>query len=59
MSANVILLDRILAYYGPKTKEARDVLRDAVARQLDMIWHQDHQRLSKMEPTAGGGEISQ
>jgi hypothetical protein len=41
LSANVILLDRILAYYGPETKEAREVLRDAVARQLDLIWHQE------------------
>src|SRR5260221_6300921 len=30
MSAKVIFLDRVLAHYGPETKEARDVLRDAV-----------------------------
>ena len=35
MSANVAVLDRILANYGPETKEARAVLRDAVARVLD------------------------
>jgi len=29
MSANIILLDRCLARYGPETKEARDVLRRA------------------------------
>jgi hypothetical protein len=57
LSANVILLDRILAYYGPETKEVRDLLRDAVAHQLDLIWHQDRQQLSEVEPTAGGGEI--
>jgi hypothetical protein len=51
LSANVILLDRVLAHYGPETKEARDLLRGAVARSLDLIWHQ------KMEPTAAGGEI--
>jgi hypothetical protein len=54
MSANVVLLDRVLAHYGPETKEARDLLHDAVARTLDLIWHQDH---SEMVPTAAGGEV--
>jgi hypothetical protein len=31
MSANIILLDRVPAHYGPETKEARDSLRGAVA----------------------------
>jgi hypothetical protein len=53
LSANVVLLDRVLAHYGPETKEARDVLRGAVARSLNLIWHQD----SQMAPTAAGGEI--
>ena len=57
MSANVILLDRVLAHYGPETKEARDLLRGAVARTLDLIWHQDNQRAPQLEPTAAGGEI--
>jgi hypothetical protein len=57
MSANVILLDRVLAHYGPETKEARDLLRGAVARTLELIWHQDHQQHSQMEPRAAGGEI--
>jgi hypothetical protein len=54
MSANVVLLDRVLAHYGPETKEARDLLHNAVARTLDLIWHQDH---SEMVPTAAGGEV--
>ena len=57
MSANIILLDRVLAHYGPETKEARDLLRGAVARTLDLIWPQKPEQHSQMEPTAGGGEI--
>lgn len=57
MSAHVIALDRLLAVYGPETKQVRDLLRDAVVRQLDLMWHQDHQNLSQMNPTAGGAEI--
>ena len=56
LSANVILLDRVLAHYGPETKEARGSLRAAVDRTLDLMWHQDQQH-SQMEPGAGGGDI--
>jgi hypothetical protein len=56
LSANVILLDRVLAHYGPETKEARDSLRAATGRTLDLMWHQDQQH-SQMEPGAGGGDI--
>jgi hypothetical protein len=56
-SANVILLDRVLAHYGPETKEVRDLLRGAVARTLDLMWHQDHQQNSEMTPTAAGSEV--
>jgi hypothetical protein len=57
LSANAVLLDRVLAHYGPETKETRDSLRGAVARALDLIRHQDHQEHSQMAPTMGGGEI--
>jgi hypothetical protein len=57
LSANVVLLDRVLAHYGPETKESRDLLRGAVARSLDLIWHQNPQQPSQMEPTGAGGEI--
>ena len=57
LSANVILLDRALAHYGPEANEARDLLRGAAARTLDLIWHQSHQQPPQMAPTAAGGEI--
>jgi hypothetical protein len=38
MSANVLLLDRLLARYGSETKEARELFRRAVAVMLDRIW---------------------
>jgi hypothetical protein len=38
VSANVILLDRLLISYGPEAKEARDGLRDVVAIMHDRIW---------------------
>ena len=38
MSANIALLDRILAHYGPETKEARELLRRGVAGFIDSVW---------------------
>jgi hypothetical protein len=41
ISANVILLDRMLAHYGPETKEARNLMRGYVADLLDQLWSTD------------------
>jgi hypothetical protein len=56
MSAKVILLDRILAHYGPETKEARDLLRSAVSRILDAMRPQGRPENSPAA-SAGGAEI--
>ena len=53
MSANIALLDRVLAVYGPETKETRALLRGAVGRVLDQMWS----TTSPSVPTAAGGEI--
>jgi hypothetical protein len=57
MSANIVLLDRVLAHYGPETKEVRDLLHGAVARTLDRLWPKDGDQHPQMEPTTSGGEI--
>jgi hypothetical protein len=56
LSANIVLLDRVLALYGPETKEARDLLRRAVVRVLDQTWPEDSSQPGQLEPTAAGGE---
>ena len=38
ISANIAALDRVLANYGPETKEIRDLLHGASARILDQLW---------------------
>jgi hypothetical protein len=37
-SADILLLDRVLARYGPETKEVRDVLRRGIPRVLNLLW---------------------
>ena len=40
-AANVLLLDRILAHYGPETNETRDIIRRAIAFRLALTWPED------------------
>jgi hypothetical protein len=46
MSSKVILLDRVLAHYGPESKEARDQLRNSVVNAIDQMWSNDRPDLS-------------
>ena len=48
VSANVILLDRVLAHYGPETKEARDLLKFSTAGMIDRIWPNDFVQAAKL-----------
>jgi len=41
MSAKVIVLDRLLAHYGPETKEVRDLLRGAFVDSIDRMWPEE------------------
>jgi hypothetical protein len=50
LSANVLLIDRILAQYGPETKEARDLLRSGVEASVDHLWPNDSARHSDLTP---------
>jgi hypothetical protein len=53
LSANLILLDRILAHYGPEAKESREQLRENVAAMIHQIWPEDRAQAGRVEPTAG------
>src|SRR6266478_7206669 len=51
ISANIILLDRLLAHYGPETKEVRDVLHRSVVDALDRIGSSKNLQLPMLTPT--------
>ena len=36
--SKIILLDRVMAQYGPETREARDLLRRGVASAMEHVW---------------------
>jgi hypothetical protein len=57
ISAKFVVLDRILAHYGPETKATREGLRRRVAGLLDQIWPQERSRGSHLAPTAASAEV--
>jgi hypothetical protein len=56
MSANIVVLDRLLVHYGPETKEARALLRSSVAAELERFQPAYHGGPASLEPT-GSFEI--
>ena len=50
MSSRVVLLDRVLAHYGPEAKEVRIELRSSVVHTLDTLFSKD---ASQLESTRG------
>lgn len=41
LTANVVLLDKLLDQYGPESREARDHLRAAIGPLVERIWRED------------------
>jgi hypothetical protein len=55
MAANIVLLDRILAQYGPDAADARRLLRTSTAAKLNELWAENQLRLAsfrKLDATA-------
>jgi hypothetical protein len=56
-AAKVLLLDRVLANYGPETKEARDLLKQTVASRLDAIWPEDRSQRARLDAPEVGWAV--
>nr|WP_294514544.1 DUF4239 domain-containing protein [uncultured Rhodopila sp.] len=50
LAANVILLDRVLAFYGPEAQPAREALQEAAADLHEQIWPSDSPRAANLDP---------
>src|SRR5438876_12325001 len=48
-AANIVLLDRALAQYGPETKDARDLIRRAIAFRLATTCPEDGSRTARLD----------
>ena len=52
MTANIILLDRLLVQYGPEAGPARELLRRSIPPLVDRIWHQNGSGAARTTPFA-------
>jgi hypothetical protein len=48
-AARVLLLDHMLASYGPETKEVRELLRRTLAARLEAIWPKDRSQHARFD----------
>jgi hypothetical protein len=55
-SADIILLDRVLAHYGPETKDARAMLQRSVAASIERFWPANRDRPETVAPRASPAE---
>lgn len=56
-SANIVMLDQVLAKYGPETREVRAILRGAVVRIIEDTWSHDRRSSSKFGGASAGSGI--
>jgi hypothetical protein len=52
LATNIILLDRVLAHYGPEAKAARDLMRLSASAMIDRIWSEDSSRPAPSESSS-------
>jgi len=57
MSSKLVLLDRVLAHYGPEAQESRDLVRAAVGRMLDGMESQARTHNAPSDPMSAGSEV--
>ena len=50
MTSNVVLLDNLLAEYGPETTELRNLLRRGIAVLADRMWRENSSDVAKARP---------
>ena len=50
LTANIVLLDRTLAQYGPETESARNLLRQNLGTLADRIWRENSAGTKKAGP---------
>jgi len=52
-AGQILMLDRVLAHYGPETKDARDMIRRAVTVRLDATWPEDGSHAARIDVPEG------
>ena len=50
IAADIVEIDRLLAFYGPETQDARVLLREGVKSVDDAVWGTDSVRIGDLDP---------
>ena len=58
-AARVLLVDRVLAQYGPEAKEVRDLVRNAMARRLQQLFPDEAAPGATLEALRGGAALEE
>jgi hypothetical protein len=56
LGANVVLLDRVLAHYGPESADIRAELQSSIQRHLDTLWPEQGSRSANAQAIPPSGE---
>jgi Protein of unknown function (DUF4239) len=56
LTADIVVLDRLLDQYGPESRDARNLLRAAIEPLVERIWRQDSLEASKGTPFRASAE---
>jgi hypothetical protein len=51
-SVEILTFDRLLARYGPETREIRGTLQDVITKRVDLTWPQGSSQPTQMDPLA-------
>lgn len=56
LSSKIVVLDRVLAHFGPQATPARVALRSAVSRTLTLMWPKERFENVQLDPSAGAAD---
>jgi hypothetical protein len=56
-AVDIITLDRLLARYGPETREIRGAMQHVVASRTDMIWPQSSAQPAQVDPLGAAATV--
>jgi hypothetical protein len=54
---DILTLDRLLARYGPETREIRGVLQQVIASRIDTIWSQGSSQPAQVDPLEAAATV--
>jgi hypothetical protein len=56
LASKIVMLDRVLAHYGPEAQNAREILRGSVIDMLNEVWPMERSKASTWEPRGDEGK---